>query len=674
MSENNDDENGEAKQDDESIIKKARAFLKLAKDAEQENRDRYIEDISFGRLGEQWPDKIRQDRDKEGRPCLTFNKIPAFNRQVINDSRQNKPSIKVLPVGTDSDKATAQILEGIIRNIEVQSNADVAYDTAIDNAVSGNIGYIRVKLDYAHNDSFDLDIDIDQVPNPLAIYADPHSKKSDSADWNQALVIDWMSLEAFEEKYPDADPSGFDDEESDDDWITDHEIALAEYWEREESEEIIVQLSNGSVVSKKHYEAAQEEYAQFQITAANEKPAKTYKVTQYLMTGAEILETNPWPGMYIPIIPVYGEEVNVNGKRQLYSLAHHAHDAQRSYNYWRTSAVEKVALDTKTPWIVAEGSTDDDPNWQTANVKNHPFLKVSKNSPWQPYRTPAGGVPAGDLQLAMNAADDMKSIIGIYDASLGARSNETSGKAIMARQREGDIATFHFIDNMSRAIRHLGLVVVDLIPKVYNKARMVRTLREDGDPEAVQINQAFLDNGIERIYDLTSGKYDVVIKSGPSFTSKREEAAQQMIQFAQSMPQSAALIGDFIAKNLDWPNSDEIADRIKNMLPPQALGQQGQPQIPPELQQQIQQVQEQVAQGQQAMAQLQQENQELKLQAQNKAGELEIKAKEIEIKEKELALRQVELQADLVEKQAEYQHKAHMMNNPMPVTEDSVYG
>lgn len=638
----------------DAVLKRALEFYELSRDADEENRRRYQSDIRFSRLGDQWPADVKRKRDLEGRPCLTFNKAAAFIRQVVNDSRQNKPSISILPVGADSDKDTAQILEGIVRNIEVQSCADIAYDTAIDNSCSGGFGYIRVKLDYPHNDMFDLDICIDSVPNPLTIYRDINSKAGDSSDWNKALVTDWLPKKEFEAKYKKAEQVDWEhDFQSLPDWITDENVMIAEYWEREEEDEMIYQLSNGMIVNEEELNEARDILDATGIQVTNQRMSKRYDVTQYIMSGTEVLETNEWPGQYIPIIPVYGDEVNDDGIRQFFSLHYHARGAMESYNYWRTSAVEKVALDTKSPWIGPRGFAKTDvEKWSSANNVNHAFIEYDGQQP--PFRTPAGGVPAGDLQLALSASDDMKSIIGIYDASLGAKSNETSGKAIMARQREGDVATYHFIDNMSRSIRHLGKIVIDMIPHVYTKERIVRILKEDGTPEAIQINQKFIQDGIEKIYDLTVGKYDVVVKSGPSFTSRREEAANQMMQLIQSFPQAAPLIGDLIAKNLEWPGADEIAERLKAMLPQQAQANG----IPPEFQQQLQAVQQRVDQGQQAFAEIQKENEMLKMQLQNKQGDLQIKAVELQLKEREVALHEKEVAAELHMKAAELQARA----------------
>jgi len=349
-----------------------------------------------------------------------------------------------------------------------------------------------------------------------------------------------------------------------------------------------------------------------------------------------------WAGKYIPIVPVYGDEViDEAGKRWFRSLIRDAKSAQQMFNYWRTTTTELIALAPKAPWIGEEGAFDADPNWESANSTSHAKLEYAKGSP-PPQRQPFTGVPAGALQEALNANDDMKSIIGIYDASLGARSNETSGRAILARQREGDVSTFHFIDNLSRAIRHGGRILLDLIPKVYSTERIVRILGEDLAPAAVRIaptGQPVTEQADEsgrivgRIYDITAGKYDLTVASGPSFTTRREEAAMQMEAFIQKVPQAAPLIGDLYAEALDWPLADRIGERLKALLPPQLQdGGGGPPAIPPQVQQQMQQglqlIQQQGAQLQLA----QQRIQALEQAAQAKARELELKARELDIK------------------------------------------
>lgn len=651
---------------DKDILKDAQEAFKQATDAEADNRERALDDIKFARLGEQWPANVKKDRDLTGRPCMTFNRMPSFIRQVVNDSRMNRPAIKVHPVDSGADPQTAEILNGLIRNIEVSSNADVAYDTAIDFAVAGGFGYIRVGVDYACDDGFDLDLKIERVSNPFSVYGDPYSEAADSSDWNVAFVTDMLKKDEFKKQYPKAEATDFeaDNDQRDQMWFQDDTIRVAEYWTREEVPLTVLLLSNGDVFSEEDYLKVKDILDVQGITVQQSRQSKTHKVTQRIITAAEVLSTTAWKGKYIPIIPVYGDEVIVEGRRHYFSLIHPAKDAQTAYNYWRTSAIEKVALDTKSPWIGPKGAfRTDAEKWATANVKNHAYIEYDGATP--PSRTPPGGVPAGDLQLALQASDDMKSIMGIYDASLGARSNETSGRAIMARQREGDVSTFHFIDNLSRAIRHTGRVLIDLIPKVYGTPRIIRTLKEDNTPGMVPVNQEAMIAGIPKVFNLTTGKYDVTVSSGPSFGTKREEAATQMFELLRAFPQAAPVIGDLLAKNLDWPGADEIAKRLQAMLPPVVQGQN------PAVQQVKQQMDQMLDQGKQMMAKMGQDLQSaneqvqmLQLQLKDKAAATTIDAEKIRIEAYRAETERMKVEIAAAQAQLE------SMPTPEPVSAD----
>lgn len=644
----------DARPDAKVDIADALQAFEYVSEAENDNRRAYIDDLRFARLAQQWPEAIRQQREAEDRPVLTLNKMPAFIRQVVNDARQNKPAIKVHPADSAADSDTAEIYNGLIRNIEYTSNADVAYDTAIESAVTGGFGYFKVSLDYAHDDSFDLDIGIQRVANPLSIYGDPESTAADSSDWNSAFELNWISKEAFKRNYPKADASdwsGYTDVKSREDWFRENQVCLASWWKREEITRRIVKLSDGTIMGADEfadlYAELSAELDARGISVVGERDVASWKVQRHLFNGRETLSTEQWPGLYIPIIPVYGDEVNEEGKRHFRSLTRDAQDPQRMFNYWRTTATELVALAPRVPFIGPKGAFKSDAkNWATANRVSHPYLEydIVQGGP-PPQRQPMDtGAAAGALQEAMNAADDMKSIIGLYDASLGARGNETSGKAILARQREGDVSTFHFTDNMSRAIRHAGRIIIDLIPKVYNTERVVRVLGEDGVPKTVPIQQPVpvLDPNtgepqvqesmgpmgqpvrqpVTRIYDLGIGKYDLTVTTGPSYTTKREEAASQMVQMAQAFPPLMQLAGDLLVKNLDWPGADEVADRLKKSLPPNLQENGG---IPPQVQQMIEQ-------GQKLIQQLQNENQLMKLQLANKSAEVQLKQGDLAVK------------------------------------------
>lgn len=614
---------------DEDEVKAARDAFQSVQDHENDNRKTALEDIRFVRLQEHWPDDIRAQRERDGRPCLTIDKLGPVVRQVVNDARQNKPSIKTHPVDSRADRKTAEIIDGLIRNIEYTSNADVAYDTAVECAVSGGFGYWRVGMDFARDDSFDMDISILRVANPFSVYGDPASMAADSSDWDVAFVTDILSKDQFEEQWGDKAKVSWDDTAWTDagaSWKENERVTIAEYWTREKVDKVIYLLSDGTVVDDT---LLQDEDVAFriqtqQVQIVDQRMTKSHKVTQRIMSGVEILETRDWPGRYIPIVPVYGEEFNIEGKRYFRSMIHAAKDAQRMFNYWRTTGTELVALAPRVPFIGPKGSFDSDmERWNTVNTQNHPFLEYDVTGAGvAPQRQPLDmGVAAGAMQEALNASDDIKAITGLYDASLGARSNETSGRAIMARQREGDVSTFHFIDNMARAIRHTGRIIIDLIPHVYDRERIVRVTGEDGGQNAVQINapvqqvdpqtgQPMVDEmgqAVTAIHDLRVGKYDVVVETGPSFTTRREEAAAQMTELIRAFPAAAPIVGPELAKNLDWPGADKIAEKMEAQ-------QSGQ--VPPEAQKAMQEMQAQ-------LQQLAQENQQLKQDKSEKIAEVQ---------------------------------------------------
>lgn len=617
---------------DEKLLERARKSLARIESREDKNRNNWIDDVRFARLGEQWPEQIRKQRDQEKRPCLTINRLPAFIKQVTNEARQNTPSIKFHPVGDGADQETAKILDGLVRNIEYSSNADIAYDNALENAVTGGFGYFRIVTAYASDDVFDQDILIEPIKNPLTVYANDVQQGSDSAEWDECFVTELIPKEEFEKRWPKAESSSIEADSHDSrSWFTDEYVRVAEWWLREEVPATLVKLSNGNIMLEENYlEPERKEFFDaLGVTVVDTRPTTTKKVTQRIITGCEVLEKTDWPGKYIPIVPVYGEEVIVDGERHTLSMIRFAKDPQQMLNFWRTASTELVALAPKTPWLGAVGQfATDSKKWANANTANHQYLQydaidVNGTPLPAPQRQPFTGPPAGALQEAINASDDMKSIMGLYDASLGAQSNETSGRAILARQREGDVSTFNFTDNLARAIRHAGRILCDLIPKVYSAPRILRVIHEDSTTEMVAVNGAQMSpeaqaqaaqeaqkeqmqemQSVGRVYSLTNGKYDVTCETGPSYNTKREEAANQMLTFIQSVPGAASVMGDLLAKNLDWPGADQIAERLKKTLPPQLQG------ANPELQaaqQQMQQMQAVIGQLQSQLQAVQQD-------------------------------------------------------------------
>lgn len=603
---------------DRDDLAEARDSFTKARDAWSDNAQRGLDDLQFSRLGVQWTEEAQKAR--RNRPMLTINRMPAFIRQVVNDVRMNKPQIKVRPVDSKADPKTADVLSGLIRNIEHISHADEAYDTSVEHAASMGFGFFRIDIDYATDDAFDLDLLIRRIANPLTVTPDPRSTEATSRDWNECFVTELMPIEQFRAQYKDAEESSFsadDYDRLDDPWRVEGDIRVGEWWTRSPEKRKLLRLSNGIILESSVFERQQEILVASGLQVTGERDTVGYKVRRRLLTGAEIVEDEEFPGQFIPIIPVYGDEVNEEGKRHFLSLIHFAKDPQRMFNYWRSAATELVALSPKAPYIARAGSLVDPEKWATANTDQHAVLEYKGDMP--PQRQFPGAQPIAELGQALAASDDMKDVLGIHDASLGARSNETSGRAILARQREGDVSTFHFSDNLARAISHGGRVLVGLIPHVYEPGRIVRVLGPEDQVGRAQMGplpqgQA-PEQGMAEVFDVTVGKYDVAVQSGPSFTTRREEAAAQMTEMIRAHPAIAPLIGDLLAKNLDWPHADEIGRRLAAMLPPQVQGQNPQ-----------------VQQLQQAVQQLQQKLVELQTDHTQKGRELDIKAYEAETK------------------------------------------
>ena len=655
----------------DDILVQARKQYEAAREWWNDNHIEAKDDLEFARLGKQWPEAVKRQRDLEQKPCESYNKMPTFIRQVVNDARQNKPSIKVHPQDSGSDPHTAEILNGLIRNIEVTSDADIATDTAIEHAVGQGFGFWRVNTAYTTDDAFEQDIIIERVMNPFTVYGDPRSTAADSSDWNVAFVVTTMTKDEFEAEYPEAEKTDWEADFRDcSEWLDGDNVIVAEWWTREKVRGAIVALSDGTILKLDEYQEKEKDFAAAGITLVGEpREVESFKVTQRIMSGAEVLKTVKWPGKYIPIVPVYGDEViDKDGKRHFRSLIRDAKGEQRTYNYMRNTALEGLALQPRVPFIGHEKSFELDPNWNTANSASHPYLMVPDGAEI-PQRQPLPTHYSAAAQEALMASDGMKSIIGIYDASLGAKSNETSGKAIMARQREGDVSTFHFIDNLSRAIRHSGRILLDLIPKVYTTERMIRILGEDmqpasvqlapGQPQQPQMNGSKLIGGV---FDITAGKYDLTVAAGPSFTSRREEVMGIMTEWAQAGGEVvASVLAPRIAKLLDIPDADQIGEELAAKLNPQG------PQVPPEMQEAMQAMQQQLQEGMQAYQQLEQElaaakadqqgkqaemgmkQQEMALQVQIKQAELDIKNKELAIKAQELAIKQFEAETDRIQ-------------------------
>jgi len=599
---------------DRELLEEARKRFKLSSDYWSENRKAFSDDINFIYV-DQWP---QYAKDAFGTDSLiTINRQISFNRQVTNDMRQNRASIKVRPVDDNADVETADILQGLIRHIESNSNADVAYDTADRYAVEGGFGFYRVITDYK-KDSFDQEIYIREIDNPLSVLPD-HQFSSDGSEWGYCFIQDEMPRDEFEKsEIATAAGEGWEgDNLGVDGWVTEDSVRICEYFYKERVEDELLRLEDDRILYMSEYKKQG-----FDVPIVERRKQKRDQIKWCKFVGEKIIERGDWAGSIIPVVPTYGDVVVVDGKHITLSLGRYAKDAQRMLNYSRTKQAELEALAPKSPYIMAAGQDEGfEADWANANSTNFSSLKynpidINGQILPAPRREPYAGAPQGVIALGAMAEQDMMAITGIHEAGLGQRSNETSGRAIEARQREGDTSTFNFQDNSVRAKRALGNILVDLIPKIYDVPMVGRILGEDGTQKSVPLNQPFVERKegqeVERIYDLSVGEYDVTCSAGASFGTKRAEGAAFLERVAGQNPDLMKIIGDLVFRIQDMPYADEIAERLQKTLPPEMRHEKdgeddGQPQLPPEVMQQMQQAQEMIQQMDHTIQQMQAE-------------------------------------------------------------------
>lgn len=604
----------------QDILQKAKECWKEAQEANRENRERMLEDLRFSNPAcpEQWDDAVKRAREQsEGgaRPCLTFDQTNQYIAQVVNDSRQNKPGIKVIPVDSGADIEVAEKLEGIIRHIEYSSRAGIAYDTAQEYAARIGLGWIRVVPEVVNAERNEQEIRIKRVHDPLSVILDANATEPDGSDAQHGFVETVLTKKAFKAQYKNAAAHSWEPGDRVDGWISDDSVRVCEYFYKVETKvnNLMIQGPDGStmtVTEDDYWRLAEQTGMKPMVTAQFETTETQVKWVK--MTGMEVLEETDFPSRFIPLVPVLGYELFVEGKRYLCGMTRRMMDAQRAYNYERTAYVEQVALQPKAPWAVPWESIENfQDEWARANTSNQAYLPYNAlDQEGRPLPPPSRQAPppvaAAFVQGGMVALNDIQASIGMYQANLGARSNETSGRAIAARQREGDTANYHYIDNLSRSIEQLGRIVIDMIPRIYDTQRIARITGDDGSLGEVQINPELPQakqkgpEGLE--INPNVGTYDVRVKVGPSYTTLRQESAEALSNLLQANPQVFAVLGPEWAKMQDWPNADKISQMLLTMAPP-AVQQmaQGEKDIPPAVQAQMMQLQQQNEQLQAAL-------------------------------------------------------------------------
>jgi hypothetical protein len=647
-------------------LRVARARFRTAEQAEAAWRAQARDDLAFLQ-GQQWPDAVEAQRTADGRPCLTINQLPQFVRQVVNEERQNRPSITIQPVDDQADVATAEVIEGLIRQIQNASNADIAYDTAADSVAACGLGYLRVNVRYVGPLSFDQEPTIERIINPLSIYLDPTSTEPTGADANWAFIVQVMAKDVYESQYGRLPPEASAWETTGDTWITPDTVRVAEYYWREWEGVRLALLADGSVQRVDQLPEG--------APVVQTRTAQIPIVHWAKICGYQVIEQTRWLGSSLPLVRVTGEErLTDEGQLDYTGVVRHAKDSQYAYDLWASAEAEMIALAPKAPFILAEGQIEGyDQWWATANTRNHAYL------PYKPLTIGGVAVPPPQrqtleppvqaiAQARLLAAQDLSTTTGIYQPQLGQQGPPGEAASTVYQQRsQGQLGQFHYLDNLRRSVRRVGQILVELIPHLYDGRRALRILGPDDTLRQVIVGASYVDplSGLPTLYDLTVGRYDVVVSAGPGYATKRQEAVAVMMQLTQALPEVMANTVDLLVKNMDLPGGKALVERLQKQLPPQLQeGEGGQPSQAQQIQELTQQVQQMGGQlealnqyatmAERQLQELTQRNNELELQVKDKAEQNALKARELEIereynawqigvKEQELALKAEQL-------------------------------
>jgi len=600
--------------DGDPRISEAIEFLRQAAESDSTNRAEALDDVKFA-AGDQWPVEIQNSRNLEARPCLTINKVDAYCRQITNQQRQQRPRMRAEGMNNETDAKLAKLVTGICRHVEVNSNADHAYDTAYDFAVRMGWGYWRVTTDYVRPDSFEQEIYIKPIDNPFTVYFDPNSQAPDGSDAEKCLITVVMSKESFKKMYPDADDGGSfaarGTGDSNSDWVTKHDIRIAEYFYTKIESKYLVLLSDGITAYEDELPSkeAMESAGVYEVSRR-----KTFKksIKWCKLTSMQVLEEGTWAGKYIPVVPTYGQQCIVDNKRKRFGLVRMAKDPQRMYNFWQTSMTESVALAPRAKWIMAEGQDEGhETEWANANNTSYAYLRykqtdINGQPAPPPIRQAPEQPPTAIMAAAASITSDLQSVVGIFDPNQLPQGN-ISGKALQGQMSQMDMTNFHYYDNLTRSIAHTGRIILDLIPKIYSAERVMRIVGDDGKPELVTVNQPTGqkdENGIEILLnDVTVGEYDIVMDTGPGYNTKRQEAVDSMMQMLGADPALMQQAGDLIFRNMDFPGAEVIADRLAAVNPLAQIDEKSP--IPPQVQMQLAASQKQIQEMGQVIQQLQ---------------------------------------------------------------------
>lgn len=581
-------------------------FMRQYNDAESSNRTEAITALKF-RYGDQWPQYAINSRGLD-RPQLTINETNVYIKKVTNAQRQQRPRGKASPVDAFADKKIAKVITGLGRHVEVNSDADNAYDTAFDFAATIGWGYWRVTADYISEDSFDQDIYINMIDNPFTVCFDPNSKLPDGSDGEKALITDLMSKEVFKKTYPDALIQNFEEMANNDpEWVTDQDVRLAEYFCIDRTRAKLVMLSDGTPVWADQLPPKELlERAGIRILGMRDSFKRIVKWQK--QTASEILEEKTLPGRWIPVVPVYWTNTIVDGRRLRRGLVADAMDPARMNNFWKTAITESLALSPKAKWLIAEGTDEGHENeFARANLSPNPVLRYKTTGPDgqpapPPQRLQPEPPPAGLIEATFMAAQDLSRVMGVFDPAVRGGAQHKSDKTLNAEQGQADNTNFEGYDNLCRSIKHSWRIMLSYFPVILDVQSVRRIIGEDGKEEMVTINerkpamdengQPKVDENMQAIHevlnDVRVGTYDVVMDTGPSYNTKQQEGVTAIVQLMGTpIGEEVAKVGaDVLVRMMDFYGADILADRLAAANPLSQIDDKSP--IPPQVQMKLQ--------------------------------------------------------------------------------------
>jgi hypothetical protein len=582
--------------EDDAIVLEAQERLKRWRDYEGDFPDLYKDDVKFANgdsdNGWQWPRDLFNERTSgtNKRPALTINKVAQKVALIVNDARQNKPSVSIKPIGGETSFVAAEVYEGLVRHIEYISGAQAIYDDCVQSTVEGGISYFRANTRFCDDDTFNQDIVAEPVQNQLGVALDPDIKQKDGSDANWGLIFEAIPRDEAEKDYPELDVSParvmLGGPET---WIREDFVMIAEYYRLKLTDDELIYMEDDQEQGATFFRSDIPAKFRKQVEAAEKvgqvvkkRKVKRKQLEWYKIIGNQIAQRNlELPGPYVPIIRVVGIERVIDGKLHRRGHVRTLKDPQRMYNYNSSGQVESGALGTKTKWVgQKEAFEGNEVAWNNANIQNAAYLTVNgwdaehdREIPMPVQMAPTQSVPVflDGMKIAEHEID-MAS--GQYESQDGRQGNERSGKAIAERQRQGDTSTYHFIDHLALAIRYFGRIIIAWAPHYYDTERVIQIRGRDGVESNVTIKPDLEEavttqkekDVIQVMFNPKKGKYLVESDVGPAYSTQRQEAWNAFVQIITGAPALIDEIGDLMFRSADFPLADKIAERLHNKI------------------------------------------------------------------------------------------------------------